>query len=197
MDARRDFDGSIPTTDSEIVDMILRHEGGIYTNHPADKGGPTKWGITKPVLAKWRGVYVSDSDIEHLERDEAGNIYQVRFILPFAAFEKNTFRANTIDMGVNAGISRAVRLMQQTIGTTVDGVIGPKTIEAAKTRDWNPLYVGVRIAFYERIVENDGTQIVWRNGWRNRALSFYGKAHRLPLRVGHGPVFGFQGKAYL
>ncbi|STE86759.1 Predicted lysozyme (DUF847) [Escherichia coli] len=32
----------------EIFDEILGKEGG-YVNHPDDKGGPTKWGITEKV----------------------------------------------------------------------------------------------------------------------------------------------------
>lgn len=30
----------------EIFDEVLGKEGG-YVNHPDDKGGPTKWGITE------------------------------------------------------------------------------------------------------------------------------------------------------
>ena len=32
-------------TVDQMIDDILRREGG-YVNHPADKGGPTKYGIT-------------------------------------------------------------------------------------------------------------------------------------------------------
>jgi len=37
-----------------IYDLIER-EGG-FSNHPADKGGPTKYGITQQTLSEWRGV---------------------------------------------------------------------------------------------------------------------------------------------
>ncbi|EJY0890163.1 hypothetical protein OE991_005197, partial [Escherichia coli] len=32
----------------KIFDEVLGKEGG-YVNHPDDKGGPTKWGITEKV----------------------------------------------------------------------------------------------------------------------------------------------------
>jgi lysozyme family protein len=177
--------------------MILLHEGGVFTNYAADRGGPTKWGITIPVLSKHRGRKCTAEDVRLLTRDEAASIYITNYISPFRLMEPTIFRANVIDMSVNAGLTRGVRLMQQTIGAKVDGDIGPETIKLAKSRDWNALYVGVRLAFYERIIENDPTQIVWRNGWRRRGLSFYGTEHRMPLRMGDSPVFGTQAKAFL
>ena len=38
-------------TKDEIIDEIIQREAG-YVNHPADRGGPTNWGITaKTALA--------------------------------------------------------------------------------------------------------------------------------------------------
>lgn len=186
----------VAVTDIEIVDLILRHEGSKYTDHPADRGGPTKWGITIPVLTRWRGRPCNADDIKALTREEAAQIYQTNYVQPFEGLGATTFRANVIDMSVNAGLVRGVKLLQQTVGSGVDGVVGPQTIELATTRDWNPLFVGVRLAFYERIIANNPSQIVFRNGWRRRALSFFGKAHRLPLRMSDAPVYGFMGKGY-
>jgi lysozyme family protein len=186
---------STPTDDPGILSMILGHEGGVYTNHPNDRGGPTKWGITIPVLSKFRGRPCSANDIFHLTRAEAEQIYLKNFVRPFDGVA-DPLRANVVDMGVNAGIGRATILLQQTIGVTVDGKIGPATRGATHVRDWHDLYTGIRLAFYEDICRANPDQLVFRKGWRNRALSFYGKDRRLRMPRGDDPVFGFVGKAF-
>lgn len=197
--------GGVPTSDEEILEMILAHEGGIFTNHPNDHGGPTKWGITQKALERWRGHPVTIDDVRNLSREEACDIYRAWHIKPYEGVV-GLVRVNVIDMSVNAGVPRATMLLQQTVGVTVDGVMGPNTRAAAQLRDWNGIYTGVRIGFYESIIKHDPSQIVFRNGWRARALSFLADAQgrprlRLP-RMGLlevpsvEPVYGFTGKAY-
>lgn len=188
--------GDPPTTDTALQDMILAHEGGIYTDHPSDHGGPTKWGITIPVLTLFRGRPCSEEDIEDLSRDDAAAIYTKYFIRPFDGLP-DPLRANTIDMGVNAGVSRSTLLLQELLGVDTDGRIGVLTREAAALRDWSPLYVGFRLSFYEGLVHTDRSQGIFRKGWRNRALSFYGAPRLRVPRDPHDlrPVFGFTGKA--
>ncbi len=50
----------------KIFDEVLGKEGG-YVNHPDDKGGPTKWGITEKVARShgYRG------DMGDLTREQA------------------------------------------------------------------------------------------------------------------------------
>lgn len=186
-------------TDNDIIELILAHEGGAYTNDPADSGGPTKWGITMPVLSAYLGRNVSARDIQMLTREMASSIYRQRFVLPFAKLP-DPVRVNVIDMGVNAGTKRATILLQQTVGAQPDGLLGPETYRLAAARDWNPLYVGVRLAFYEDLIVSKPLNIKWRNGWRNRALSFYvgiPTVHLAPRRRGmhNQPIYGFMGKA--
>ena len=185
-----------PSSDEEIIEMILAHEGGVYTNHPADRGGPTKWGITQLVLTQWLGRPASIADVQAIDKALATLIYRDRYVKPFDGLV-GTLRANVIDMGVNAGVGRAARLLQQCVGVTVDGKVGPQTIAATATRDWNVLYVGFRLAFYEDIILANGSQVVFRRGWRNRALSFFGSARLRRLSPGdEKPVYGFVGKAF-
>jgi lysozyme family protein len=187
-------------SDDDILRMILIHEGidGEYTNDPADSGGPTRWGITRAVLALHRGVpleQISALDIQVLERWESEDIFRARFIRPFAGIA-DPIRINVIDMGVNAGPPRATILLQQTIGAGVDGQIGFETIRLSKARDWNDLYVGVRLAFYEGLIARAPKNLKWRNGWRNRALNFDSKRATPRTLFSPEPIFEFVGKAY-
>jgi lysozyme family protein len=198
-------------TDQTIIDMILRHEGGRYTDDPVDAGGPTKWGVTIPVLSQYLGRRATVDDIRNLSMETAGKVYRMLFVAPFSRLP-DPLRVNVIDMGVNAGQHRAVVLLQQTIGATVDGKLGPQTVNLSAARDWNRLYVGVRLAFYEDLIVAKPSQIKWRNGWRNRALSFDAsheavrmsvlrlnlspRVRKMPLRWNATPTFGRVGKAY-
>ena len=55
--------------------LTLQFEGG-YSDHPADPGGATKYGITQAVLAEWRGRQVSKQEVRDLARSEAEAIYR-------------------------------------------------------------------------------------------------------------------------
>lgn len=159
-------------TDAQIIAGILVHEGSAYTNDPADAGGPTRFGITLVNLSSWRGRPCTAADVQRLTPAEAEAIYRAQYLRPFDRLG-DPLRVNVIDMGVNAGVGRATRLLQQMVGATVDGWIGPETItRITRTVDWTDLYVGFRLAFYEDLIVRKPTNLKWRPGWRRRALSF-------------------------
>lgn len=60
------YEGAEMKSKDEIFDAVLDKEGG-YVNHPDDKGGPTKWGITGKV-ARAHGY---QGDIRDLTRGQA------------------------------------------------------------------------------------------------------------------------------
>lgn len=66
----------------KAIAFTLRWEGG-YTNHPADKGGPTNRGITQATLnhAHKCGI-VRHNNVKALTRDEACAIYKANYWLP-------------------------------------------------------------------------------------------------------------------
>ena len=51
---------------ADLIDDILRREGG-YVNHPADKGGPTNFGITQDTLSRYIGRQALISDVKNLQ----------------------------------------------------------------------------------------------------------------------------------
>lgn len=71
------------------------------------------------------------------------------------------------DFAVNAGKSRAVKELQQAVGVSDDGIIGPKTIVAVKAKDVNDvllLLVSERLRFYTSLP----TWSTYGKGWTNR-----------------------------
>lgn len=168
----------------QLIDEVLKKEGG-YINHPADKGGPTKYGITRRTLETWRGVPVESRDIELLDKDEAAQIYEARYyIWPGIDKLPELIRPVVFDMAVNHGPIKAVELLQDTLikmtgkKLVVDGWIGGHTMAAATIavnvygQDVVRQLCNRRAAFYHKLVENNPSQAVFLQGWLTRADSF-------------------------
>jgi len=120
-----------------ILDEIIRREGG-YVNHPADRGGPTNFGITAQTLGSWRklGRPATAAEVQALMEAEARAIYRQQYITD-PGFESITHPALLhllVDSGIHSGPKRAVQWLQTALGVTADGVIGPKTRAAIGCR---------------------------------------------------------------
>jgi lysozyme family protein len=162
-------------TDDQIIASILVHEGCEYTNDPADAGGPTRWGITLGDLQEWhRGQVITAADVKALTVVEAEAIYRMKYLRPFDRLT-GVLRVNVIDMGVNAGIQRATKILQELLGVAVDGWVGNETIRGLTKFDadtLNMMYVAGRLLFYEDLIVRKPINAKWRGGWRARALSY-------------------------
>lgn len=142
------------------VCFVLGHEGG-YVWHPADPGGETNFGIS-------RRAYPNE-DIRNLTRDRAIEIYRRDYwdALPDVS---GSLRFLLFDFGVNAGVGRSVRTLQSAIGTTVDGIFGPKSREALNASS-DPLgeFSVQRQMYYTRL-PTFGT---FGLGWTRRTFDAY------------------------
>jgi len=108
---------------------LLGHEGG-FVDHPADPGGATNWGITERV-ARANGY---TGPMQLLPVEVAKTIYKKDYWLPIRADELPAeIRYAVFDAAVNSGNAQAVRWLQRAVGATPDGIIGPRTLLAAKT----------------------------------------------------------------
>ena len=166
-----------------LLDSLLMHEGG-YVAHAADRGGPTKYGITQATLSAWRGRPAGPDEVARLEADEARAIYRARFFeepgidrLPSALQEV------MLDAAVHMGRVRAIRLLQRLLAAAVgdvggiDGIIGPRTIAAAErlAARLGPraaaLLLLLRALDLERLIAADPAQRVFARGWQNRLVA--------------------------
>ncbi len=170
-----------------IVDRIVSHEGG-YADHPADLGGPTKYGVTARTLAHWRGVpeyEVSAEDVRRLTLEEARAILRRRYVeapridrLPPHLIEPMA------DTAVLMGPRRAVRLLQTALnrmgyGLAVDGVLGPETAHiaaVASPRMARHLLIVERIGHHVDRIRARPDQHVFARGWFARAFDLMDQA---------------------
>lgn len=127
----------------ELINELIEREGG-YVNHPADRGGPTKFGITEAV-ARAHGYTGAMRD---LPREEAAAIYKrlywLRPRLDQVAKRSPAVAAELFDSGVNMGPAVAVTFLQRALSAlnrhgrdyadlVPDGRVGSATLNALDT----------------------------------------------------------------
>jgi lysozyme family protein len=123
-----------------MIDALLGREGG-YSNHPADRGGPTRWGITEQVAR----AYHYAGPMRDLPRETAKAIYRARYwqaprfdqvFLVYPRVAEELF-----DTGVNMGPGVAAQFLQRALNglnrgatdfpdITIDGQIGAMTLHS-------------------------------------------------------------------
>ena len=118
-------------TVDELLDEVIAREGG-FVHQPADRGGPTKYGITQATLSEWLGRPATVEEIRQLDEETAREIYVARYLAgPRIDTLPSAIVGQVFDMAVNLGVRRAVRILQEVLGLAglrvdVDGVIGPQ-----------------------------------------------------------------------
>lgn len=178
---------------TDIVDNIIKAEGYTYTNHPADKGGPTKYGITLSTLRNFGGnLTATAADVQALTQDQAAAIYYGVYVKPFIDVVGPDERLSTvrvvaflINTAVQHGMSRAVQVLQEaynrltyTVKPLVcDGGMGPRTVAALRyILDSSPYelltnLVKVRGEYYISILDSHPDQRVFALGWMRRLVN--------------------------
>ncbi|TMV85243.1 hypothetical protein FGG78_20985 [Thioclava sp. BHET1] len=117
------------------IARVLTTEGG-YSNNPRDRGGPTNKGITLATFRKFVQPGASIENLKALTDGQATIVYKRQFWDPIVASSLPIgIDYVTFDFAVNSGPDRAVHFLQAAIGAKPDGVVGPKTIAAARTSD--------------------------------------------------------------
>ncbi len=163
-------------TDDDIIDRVLKYEGG-FTNNPADRGGPTNFGITAAELGRTRGLNrpATVAEIQALTRAEAVNIYQASYIKTphFDQIADGNLRLIVVDCGVLHGVGRAAKWLQTALGVTVDGAVGQQTVNALNDPAKGPRagrgVLTLRFQFIGALLQSDPSQLVFAAGWLNRA----------------------------
>ena len=120
---------------TSILGKTLSYEGQDLNKKETGGGGVSRYGITQDTYNN----YLKNSgrqmqSVDNITPQEVHNIYYNDYFLKHNLQNlPPKISAATFDFGVNSGPSRAIKDLQQTIGTTPDGIIGPKTLQAVNT----------------------------------------------------------------
>ena len=147
----------------DAVKRVLMHEGG-YSDHAADPGGKTMFGITEAVARRvgYRG------DMRELPIELAKRIYREDYWEEVRADElPPEVRYIMFDAAVNSGPRQAVVWLQQALGVYVDGVLGPITVARANQVDPEHLRRSC-LAQRLRFMTNLNTWPSFGRGWARR-----------------------------
>lgn len=157
----------------EIIDI----EGG-YVNDPYDRGGETKFGISKRAYPHL--------DIKNLTLSDAKEIYYRDYwnvpTLDLQNIDNYKIQLELFDTAINMGVGTAARIFQKSLNLLnrneknfedlrIDGWIGEKTLSAYKKANKKTLLKvlnGYQFMRYVNIATKNPGQERFFNGWMKR-----------------------------
>ena len=180
-----------------VFEPLLIKQEGYYCNVEGDSGGETWEGIARNDYPDWKGWALIDAHKDKLpSNDRKGwqifstflrtlaelqplvdEFYKTDFWNAFSGDQiNNQSIANYIgDWGVNAGLSVPVKHVQEILGISVDGKVGPNTIQAINSPNGQDLFnklIQARIDFYEAVVKAHPNDQQFLSNWLSRAKAF-------------------------
>jgi len=155
--------------------MVIKSEGG-FVNNPKDPGGMTNLGVTR---SAWQGFLnrdVTEIEMRGLTPEAVKPFYKSLYwdrikgdSLPsgvdYAAY----------DLAVNSGPHKAAQYLQEIAGAPVDGMIGPKSLEAIQSCDAKETADAIcdmRLEFLKKLSTFD----TFGKGWSRRVADVKAKA---------------------
>jgi len=161
----------------KALDFVLEREGG-FVHDPDDPGGATHSGVTQATYDLYRTEDLRSvtMPVAEITPDEVSDIYRRRYwlasrsdLVPWPLYLVH------FDCAVNMGVTQSVRFLQRVAGTTVDGVVGPMTmqaiarvIEQGLVYDAAYEYIWLRLDAYRRIAQDRPRSLKFLPGWIRR-----------------------------
>lgn len=146
---------------------VLHHEGG-FVNHPSDPGGMTNLGCTKKVWEEWVGHAVDEQTMRNLKPADVAPLYKAKYWDKIKGDDlPNGVDYVVFDCAINSGPGRAAKFLQEVVGVTADGAIGPGTLKAVAAMPAAQiveLYRAKRLSFLESLP----TWGTFGKGWGRR-----------------------------
>ena len=176
--SQEEFDYINNSKFNSIIDKNLEHEGG-YVNDKNDRGGETKYGITKPFMEEYKYALPGEKaiPIKDLTVDDAKKLYKAMWDRYNLGYIRDKDLAYVIyDYMINSYAGTVAKRTQEILNTKgaalkVDGHIGEKSLNAIHDSDPKWLIDEIlknRQHYHRQDVYNNPVQIKFYAGWMNR-----------------------------
>lgn len=165
---------------NRILPHTLKAEGGLTRDH----AGMTNYGITQGAYDSYnKSRKLPVKSVDKITYGEVNDLYHNDFYKrPKLNLLPEKVSGVVFDYAVNSGPGRAVKTLQEIVGTDVDGAIGPKTMQSVndfiKANGEVELVNQVllkRSEFLTNLIENNPDKYgKFADGWANRIRSMQG-----------------------
>lgn len=160
--------GLFNPTDNECINGTNRKKCGT-SGGKLDRGGNTKFGISQRSYP--------NLDIDSIDLKTAEQIYYNDYWIKSKCDKVNYLIGGFLfDTSCTSGISASSKILQRSVGTEPDGIIGKITLEIVNKLDFNVVLskmVLERCKLHENIIKNNKSQEIYLKGWNNRANNWY------------------------
>lgn len=154
----------------DCVAWTLRREGG-FVHHGDDAGGPTNLGITANVYNRYRRRRkLPQQSVALCTEQEARDIYRTEYWERFVC-DVLPEPVDLVHFDTSVLFSKPIQFLQAMAGSTVDGILGPKTLEAVQAHDPKDLaraMVCARMGAHVYSVVTRPRNAAFIAGWLNR-----------------------------
>lgn len=163
---------------TKLAPFILQWEGG-FVNDPDDLGGATNRGVTIGTYATYckKKGYPAPT-VERLKKLSDKDWTEILKTLYWDRWKADNIKsqsvANILVDWVWASGVNGIKIPQQLLGVTVDGIVGAKTLAALNARNPKELFEEIkeaRVQFIEDICRKRPANNKFKKGWLNRINS--------------------------
>ena len=151
----------------QALATVLKSEGG-YVNNPKDPGGMTNLGVTKRTYEHYVGHPVDEDTMRGLTPELVTPLYKSMY---WDAVRGDQLPDGVdycvFDAAVNSGPTKAIKLLQNAVGTPQTGQISDRDVQLANAADLNDIITKIcneRLVFLQSL----NTWATFGKGWTSR-----------------------------
>lgn len=174
----------MPITLKEGLVFVLKWEGTEYTDHPADYGGPTRYGIIQRVYDAYRASKKQNKrSVKNISEAEYTEIYEKNYWNPVRSqFLSGPLGLALFDTAVNLGVGGAISRLQAALKVKITGTWTNEISAVIHNVDQTKVALTIcnlRIKKRHDRVKQNPTQQVFLKGWLNRDYDLINKVKSL------------------